>query len=233
MARSPFNCVHPSRHQEAKRDPTRSRPGLVTFGRFRPIGIAGGWRSPRAVCDNPGPMDPARRTAVTATLARLADGDRSAFDALMTELWPVVLAFAKRTLREAADAEDVAQEVFIKVASRIADYDRSRDGLTWVYAIATFEIRTQLRRLQRRRELPPPAVNAEPADPMPTHIDLLIDEEMSTALTDALGELTDADRALLGIGEGTGDATLTGATIRKRRQRALTKLRTVWSKLYG
>ncbi|HKS56527.1 MAG TPA: sigma-70 family RNA polymerase sigma factor [Steroidobacteraceae bacterium] len=178
-------------------------------------------------------MDAARRTAVSATLARLADGDRSAFDALMTELWPVVLAFAKRTLREIADAEDVAQEVLIKVASRIADYDRSRDGLTWVYAIATFEIRTQLRRLQRRRELPPPPENAEPADPMPSHIDLLIDEEISSALTDALGELTDADRAVLGIGEGNADEALAGPTIRKRRQRALTKLRTAWSKLYG
>lgn len=177
-------------------------------------------------------MDPARRTAVSATLVRLADGDRSAFDSLMAELWPVVLAFAKRTLREVADAEDVAQEVFIKIASRIADYDRSRDGLTWVYAIATFEIRTQLRRLQRRREVPPPS-DAEPADPMPSHIDVLIDNEISAVLTDALGKLTDADRALLGIGEGREDDMLAGATIRKRRQRALTRLRTVWSKLYG
>ena len=178
-------------------------------------------------------MDPARRAAVCATLARLADGDRSAFDALMTELWPVVLAFARKTLREPADAEDVAQEALIKVASRIADYDRSRDGLTWVYAIATFEIRTHLRRLQRRREVAPPTEGAEPADPVRSHIDRLIDDEMSAVLTDALGELSDADRLLLGLGEGRGDEAAAGATIRKRRQRALTKLRTVWSKLYG
>lgn len=151
----------------------------------------------------------------------------------MTELWLVVLAFARKTLREPADAEDVAQEALIKVASRIADYDRSRDGLTWVYAIATFEIRTHLRRLQRRREVASPAENAEPADPMASHIDQLIDDEMSAVLTDALGELSDADRALLGLGEGRRDEAAAGATIRKRRQRALTKLRSVWSKLYG
>lgn len=178
-------------------------------------------------------MDPARRAAVSATLVRLADGDRSAFDALMTELWPVILAFAKKTLRVPADAEDVSQEVLIKVASRIADYDRSRDGLTWVYAIATFEIRTHLRRLQRRREGPPLNEDAERGDPMPSHVDQLIDDEMSAALRDALGELTDADRALLGLGEGGRDEAAAGATIRKRRQRALTKLRTVWSKLHG
>lgn len=151
----------------------------------------------------------------------------------MAELWPAVLVFAKRTVHEAADAEDVAQEVFIKVAARIADYDRSRDGLTWVYAIAAFEIRTHLRRLQRRREVPTLAEAAEPADPTPLHVDLMIDEELSRMLAGALGELTDADRALLGVGEGSFDAALRGTAVRKRRQRALTKLRIVWSKHYG
>ena len=178
-------------------------------------------------------MDAARRTAINDALVRLADGDRSAFAVLMAELWPVVLAFAKKTVREVADAEDIAQEVFVKVASRTADYDRSRDGLTWVYAIAAFEVRTHLRRLQRRREVPPLADDAEPADPMPSQVDLVIDEEISRMFARALGELSDADRALLGVGEGSFDPALTGTAIRKRRQRALTKLRTVWSNLYG
>ncbi len=150
----------------------------------------------------------------------------------MTELWPVVLAFAKRTVRETADAEDVAQEVFVKVASRIADYDRNRDGITWVYAIAAFEIRTHLRRLQRRREVPALADDAEPADPTPAQVDLMIDEEVSKMLTGALGELSAAERVLLGVGEGSVDAALTGTVIRKRRQRALAKLRSAWSNLY-
>lgn len=178
-------------------------------------------------------MDAARRTAISDALARLADGDRSAFAVLMTDLWPVVLAFARRTVREATDAEDVAQEVFVKIASRIADYDRSRDGLTWVYAIAAFEVRTHLRRLQRRREVPSLAEDTEPADSAPSPIDAMIDEEVSTMLAGALSELSDADRALLGIGEGTFDAALSGTAIRKRRQRALSKLRSVWSRIYG
>lgn len=179
-------------------------------------------------------MDALRRTAVSDALARLADGDRSAFAVVMAELWPVVLGFVKRTLREVADAEDVAQEVFVKVVSRIADYDRSRDGLTWVYAIAAFEIRTHLRRLQRRREVPTLVEAAEPADPTPLHVDLMIDEELSRLLAGALGELTEADRALLGVGGiSFNAAALSGTAVRKRRQRALTKLRTVWSKLYG
>jgi len=178
-------------------------------------------------------MDAAHRTAINDALARLADGDRSAFSVVMTELWPVILAFVKRAVREVADAEDVAQEVFVKVASRIADYDRSRDGLTWVYAIAAFEIRTHLRRLQRRREASPLVEAGEPADPAPSQVDFMIDEEITRMLTNALGELSEGDRALLGVGESSFDVALTGAAIRKRRQRALTKLRAVWSKLYG
>jgi RNA polymerase sigma-70 factor (ECF subfamily) len=177
-------------------------------------------------------MDAVRRTAISDDLARLADGDRSAFAVLMTELWPVVMAFAKRTVRETADAEDVAQEVFVKVASRIADYDRDRDGLTWVYAITAFEIRTHLRRLQRRREGPALADDAEPVDPTPPQVDLMIDEEVSRMLTGALVELSAAERALLGVGEASVDAALTGTVIRKRRQRALAKLRSAWSHLY-
>ncbi len=178
-------------------------------------------------------MDAARRTAISNALARLADGDRTAFAVLRTDLWPVVLAFARRTVREPADAEDVAQEVFVKIASRIADYDRSRDGLTWIYAIAAFEVRTYLRRLQRRREVAPVAEETEPTDPAPSAIDSMIDEEVSTMLADALGELSDADRALLGVGQQSSDAGLSDVAIRKRRQRALGKLRTLWGKLYG
>ena len=178
-------------------------------------------------------MDALRRTAISDALGRLADGDRSAFKVVMTELWPVVLAFVKRTVREPADAEDVAQEVFVKVASRIADYDRARDGLTWVYAIAAFEIRTYLRRLQRRREVPSLTQEVEPADASPAALELMMDQEITSMLESALGELSDAERALLGIGEANSHSVPTGAAVRKRKQRALTKLRTVWSKLYG
>lgn len=177
-------------------------------------------------------MDTARRTAINDALARLADGDRSAFAVVMAELWPVILTFVKRAVREVADAEDVAQEVFVKVASRIADYDRGRDGLTWVYAIAAFEIRTQLRRLQRRRETSPLAEADEPADPAPSQIDFMIDDEITKMLTSALGELSEGERALLGVGESSVDVALTGTAIRKRRQRALSRLRAAWSKLY-
>ena len=180
-----------------------------------------------------GPEGPGRDDPDGPLVERARRGDADAFDEIVRLYGDRLVNYIRAMLGPHADAEDVAQEVFVKVASRIADYDRSRDGLTWVYAIAAFEVRTHLRRLQRRREVPPLAEDAEPADPMPSPVDLMIEEEISRTLVGALGELSDADRTLLEIGERSADSGLTGTAIRKRRQRALGRLRAVWSKLYG
>ena len=91
-------------------------------------------------------MDASRRKVIHDALVRLSDGDRAAFPLLVAELWPVVRAFARRGLPQEADAEDVAQEVFLRICSRIADFDRARDGLSWAFGIAAFEVKTQRRR---------------------------------------------------------------------------------------
>src|SRR5690349_17015375 len=98
-------------------------------------------------------MDSTRRKAIHDAMVRLSDGDRSAFDLLLDELWPVILSFAERGVGRGADAEDTAQEVFFKICSRIADFDRSRDGLSWAFAIASYEVMTCRRRQKRRREV--------------------------------------------------------------------------------
>jgi len=59
-------------------------------------------------------MDAARRKVIHQAMVRLADGDRTAFDTLLDELWPVVLSFAQRGVGGGADAEDIAQEVFYR-----------------------------------------------------------------------------------------------------------------------
>src|SRR5215475_10928006 len=98
-------------------------------------------------------MDAVRRKAIHDAMVRLSDGNRSAFDVLLDELWPVIVSFIERGVGPSADAEDVAQEVFYRVCSRIADFDPSRDGLSWAFGIASYEIMTHRKRAQRRREV--------------------------------------------------------------------------------
>ena len=178
-------------------------------------------------------MVPARRKAVHDAMVRLRDGDRSAFDILLAELWPVVLSFAQRGVGASADAEDIAQEVFFKICSRIADFDPARDGLSWAFGIAHYEILSHRRRQRRRREThDPTAISAEPTT-APSQEDALLQREVQLAFEAVVGTLSEDDRLALGIGPTSALDTARGPTERKRRQRALDRLRVIWRGLYG
>src|SRR5262245_36724147 len=122
-------------------------------------------------------MDALRRKSIHEAMVRLADGDRSAMQVLVHVLWPVILSFAERGLAHEQDAEDVAQEVFLKICARVSDFDRRRDGLSWAFGIASYEILTQRRRRTRRREGVAREL-ADLADEAPTQEDELIRHEL-------------------------------------------------------
>jgi RNA polymerase sigma factor (sigma-70 family) len=166
-------------------------------------------------------------------MTRLADGDRGAFDALIDELWPVILSFARRGLGRDQDAEDVAQEVFFKICSRSADFDRSRDALSWAFGIASYEILTQRRRRQRSREVPDEALIAAQVDAAASQEERLLQGEQQHAFAQAVAALADADRRSLGLEPDPRALGLAGAALRKRKQRALLRLRDLWRSLHG
>jgi RNA polymerase sigma-70 factor (ECF subfamily) len=172
-------------------------------------------------------MDGSRRSYIQEAMVRLADGDRSAFPILLDQLWPVILSFARRGVGHEQDAEDVAQEVFLRICSRISDFDRTRDGLAWAFGIAGYEVMSHRRRNQRRREA---FVEAELPDPAASQEEVVIEQEMTAALARAVGALSSEDRLTLAGGRS---AELAGPVLRKRRQRALDRLRAVWRRLHG
>jgi len=174
-------------------------------------------------------MDPAERRAITTMLRRLADGERDAFTPLFDRLWPVVRAFTGRVLGHDADADDVAQRALVSVFARASEYDPRRDGVAWALGIAGWECRTLRRKTQRRREVGD-AIEIEASGPSPE--DAVIDAEILRAFDAVAGTLAPDDRAALGI-DGERDPDLSPATLRKRRQRALVRLRHAWSRLHG
>ena len=151
---------------------------------------------------------------------------------LVNELWPVVLLFAERGLQHEQDAEDAAQEVFLRICARISDFDRRRDGLSWAFGIASYEIMTVRKRRRRRRELSADGQLAARADSSASQEEAAIQTELTQAMALVVGQLSDDDRASLGLTPAI-PANLPPATFRKRRQRALDRLRTVWRRLYG
>ena len=61
----------------------------------------------------------------------------------------------------------------------------------------------------------------------------LAQRELMLAAIDALGELSEQDREALVATFWEEATNVTGATLRKRRERALTRLRDTFKRLYG
>ena len=172
-------------------------------------------------------------------MARLADGYRDAFDEVVRELWPVVRDFAVRGVGQAADADDVAQEVFVRICTRISDFDPTRDGVAWALGIARYEVMTHRRKRLRRREVqvPQPDVMHGAERPMDAQQeDAVIAKDLLAALRAVLGKLDEADLVALGVtagAEALSVAAPRASAQRKRKQRATARLRQLWRSIHG
>jgi RNA polymerase sigma-70 factor (ECF subfamily) len=155
-----------------------------------------------------------------ALVARLADGDRSVFAAVFGQLWPPALHLCKSLLENEADAADAAQEAMQKVFTRAHQYDPTRPALPWALAIAAWECRTVQRRRSRRREVPeaghPEVGTREEEEEFPRR-------ELIHVAVEAMGKLSEVDREVLLATFWEESASVHGATLRKRRERALTR----------
>ena len=101
---------------------------------------------------------------VDAQVRRAQAGDEEAFDGLVRAFGGVVYNLAYRMTGNAADADDVAQEVFVKLYRSIRQYRWQAKFSTWLYALAANTCRSALRKLRRVAEAEPVSLNAEPAD---------------------------------------------------------------------
>lgn len=162
-------------------------------------------------------------------VSRLADGDRSVFSAVFQILRPPVLRLCTSMLGNEADAADAAQQALEKVLTRCSEYDRERPALPWALAIAAWECRTVMRKRVRRREVPEErAPEASAGDEQDA-----AQRQLIGAALDALGELSAEDREVLVATFWEEAASVSGATLRKRRERALKRLRDTFKRLYG
>jgi RNA polymerase sigma-70 factor, ECF subfamily len=175
-------------------------------------------------------MNAEQRVGLNRLVRRYADGDRSAFQALFDQLWPALLAFTKRALGSQADGEDAAQQALLKVFSRIVDFDRARDGLSWALTIAAYEVMTIRKQRARRREQGevPPTVQ----DHGPTQEESAMRADLRAAVQEILGGLSARDQEALGYLLNDVDP-VTDETGRKRRFRALERLRAAWRRAHG
>jgi RNA polymerase sigma-70 factor, ECF subfamily len=87
-------------------------------------------------------------------LALLRAGDASAFEALVREQTPRLLAVAQRFMVNEADAQDAVQDAFVCAFRGLAGFDGQCKLGTWLHAIAVRACLMKLRTRRRRPETP-------------------------------------------------------------------------------
>jgi RNA polymerase sigma-70 factor (ECF subfamily) len=83
-------------------------------------------------------------------------GDADAFSDLFNRYYPMIHAFAYRLTLSSHDADDIAQETFIKAARAIGGFRRAASFKNWLYQIAANHSRDQFRKQRNHRALNQP-----------------------------------------------------------------------------
>ena len=142
--------------------------------------------------NNPGVGAPTDRTL----LERIRRGDTSGAAELFERYAPALLRFTDRLLSDRSTAEEVTQEVFVKVISRAHQYDGRAEVSSWLFAIAANACRDRKRRDRRATIVPLEAVQ-EPAHKGDGIETVLSDRERRDAVRRALSALSEEQREAL------------------------------------
>jgi RNA polymerase sigma-70 factor (ECF subfamily) len=102
-----------------------------------------------------------------ALMVAFQGGDESAFRTLFEKHGRAMMAFCNRFVRDPARAEELAQDVFLKVHQGASRYQPSARFSTWLYRIATNHCLNEVRRgeYQARPQLDPESQDGAPLDP--------------------------------------------------------------------
>lgn len=131
---------------------------------------------------------PPLNTDDAALLAAARDGDLGAFESLVRAHTGAVYAHALRFFGDTATAEDVAQEVWIKVYRSLTTFDERARFTTWLYRV-TRNTCLDMVRAGKRRPIP-----VEVIDTIPVPGDLADQVALSASVEAAMAALQPEDR---------------------------------------
>ena len=146
-----------------------------------------------------------------ALVERVQHGDRAAFDVLVLRYQHKVLKLVMRYIRDAMEAEDVAQDAFIKAYRALPSFRGDSAFYTWLYRIAINTAKNALVSSKRRPldydlDLQDPEQYEMHArlkdDETPEH--LLLTDEIRETVNGAMGELPEDLRTAIVLREIDG-----------------------------
>jgi len=178
-------------------------------------------------------------------MVRYQRGERKAFVELVRRHNRPIYNFALRQLRVPSLAEDVTQDVFMRLVQNAADFKHEARFLTWLYTIARNLCIDQLRKLSHRRhasldqptsgeaDAPPLVESVSDPNPLASADRRALSAEVGVSIVRAVDSLPDDQREVFLLREVANlpfrdIAEITGVgenTVKSRMRYALDRLK--------
>jgi RNA polymerase sigma factor (sigma-70 family) len=180
------------------------------------------------------PLDDSAPRSEADLVARSRAGDAGAFRALVEEYRPIAFRTAYLITGSAADAEEAAQDGFLKAHTALGRFRTGAAFRPWLLAIVANEARNRRRSARRRAALTLRAAEQpHSGDAVPSPEAALISGERRRELLAAVDGLPDGDRLVIAcryfleLSEDETAAVLgrRRGTVKSRTSRALARLR--------
>lgn len=131
-----------------------------------------------------------------ALMAAIVARRQSAFRVLMARHMPRAIRVAQRIVRDAAEADDIGQEAFLRVWHKAASFDpQVARFTTWLYRIV---LNLSFDRSRKPRHAPIEEA-AEIASSEPAPVDHLIADQQRRTLHAAMARLSDRQRGAIAL----------------------------------
>jgi len=135
---------------------------------------------------------------LAATVARARAGDREAWGEIYSQFSGPLFRFCRRVLPTREDAEDAAMDIFVKLRSKLGQYDAERPFAAWLYKVAANHCWDLLRRRKIRQDLETGDAETMPLEhPDPGQLDQMISQQTGSGVRQALAKLSDRARMAL------------------------------------
>jgi RNA polymerase sigma factor (sigma-70 family) len=191
--------------------------------------------------DSPAASSP---DAIETLIQRCLQGDQIAWDLIVRQYWRKVFNVAYKFVGKHDEAEDLTQDIFLKIFKSLDTFDRRANFQTWLISISRNLCIDHYRSVRKERETIDRDVDANeltPASPEPGPVAALEQRDRVTLLRQAMSELPDTLRTAvmmrdiqeLSYQEIADRLRLPEGTVKSRINRGRTELARQIRKLRG
>jgi RNA polymerase sigma-70 factor (ECF subfamily) len=182
--------------------------------------------------------------AIEALIQRCLQGDQVAWEQIVRQYWRKVFNVAYKFVGKHDEAEDLTQDIFLKIFKSLDTFDRRANFQTWLISISRNLCIDHYRSVRKERETIDRDVDANeltPASAEPGPVAALEQRDRVTLLRQAMSELPDALRTAvlmrdiqeLSYQEIADKLRLPEGTVKSRINRGRTELARQIRKLRG